>query len=123
MGDYDIYVINLNRNRARWSAMQTQFVSQEIPNVIRFPAFDGRIIRDDVKSGKMPDVKLISPEAIQSARRLFRFSHEEHNFGSIGCYLSHAGCWKRILDSGKEMGVVFEDDVKIPPNFSDRLQV
>lgn len=31
----------------------------------------------------------------------------------IGCMMSHATCWQRIIDSGDALGCVFEDDVML----------
>lgn len=39
--------------------------------------------------------------------------------GEIGCYLSHIACWDLILKSGKEYGLVLEDDVVFVKNFKD----
>ncbi len=116
MKKYDIQVINLDRNTARWSNMDKQFRSQRIENVIRFSAIDGKMIESS------PQFNLVHPKAIESAKRGYRLSHQEHNFGSIGCYLSHTGTWKNIVDSGNDFGIVFEDDVKIPSFFVNKFE-
>jgi glycosyl transferase, family 25 len=48
-------------------------------------------------------------------------SYRELRKGEIGCYLSHLECWKNILESGKEYGLVFEDDVVLADNFIDKF--
>lgn len=85
--NYDIYVINLDRNTERKQRIDAQFKQLKLP-YIRQPAIDGKKLEDS------PLVSVIHPNALLSARRGFRISHDEHNYGSIGCYLSHAEVWK-----------------------------
>jgi GR25 family glycosyltransferase involved in LPS biosynthesis len=84
---YDIYVINLDRNKDRRKRCEVQFKTQNL-TFVRFPAFDGKTLE------KSPEKALVHPNALLSARRGYRISHDEHNYGSIGCYLSHLGVWK-----------------------------
>lgn len=108
---YDIYVINLDRNKERWANMSSQFQLQGITNVKRFSGYDGKKLMEN------PEVALVHPNALLAAKRGYRISHDEHNFGSIGCYLSHVGAWKQIAESEHKFGVIFEDDITIKEDF------
>jgi GR25 family glycosyltransferase involved in LPS biosynthesis len=116
MKKYDIQIINLDKNIARWANMDSQFRKQGISNVKRFSAIDGKTIESS------PKISLVHPKALESAKRGFRLSHEEHNFGSIGCYLSHAGAWQNIADSSNDFGIIFEDDIKLPAEFISKFE-
>lgn len=48
-------------------------------------------------------------------------SFRELRKGEIGCYLSHLECWKNIVESGNEYGLVFEDDVVLDDNFVNKF--
>lgn len=41
--------------------------------------------------------------------------------GQIGCYLSHLKCWDKILETGKEYGLVLEDDAYFKRNFRKKF--
>jgi hypothetical protein len=105
-----VYVINLDRSKQRWKAMELQFALQDLP-VIRYSAFDGRTLETS------EEIALVHPEALASARRGKRKTHDDHNYGSIGCFLSHMAVWKKIVASSRPYGVVFEDDIRLPKNF------
>ncbi|MEY9934557.1 glycosyl transferase family 25 [Catenulispora sp. GP43] len=42
-------------------------------------------------------------------------------FGEIGCTLSHLACWRRALESGRQLFLVLEDDVSLSPDFCNRV--
>jgi GR25 family glycosyltransferase involved in LPS biosynthesis len=113
---YEINVINLDRNKDRWRRMESQLkrLKGTVP-IKRFSGIDGR------KLESLPEIQLVHSNALLSARRGFRISHDEHNYGSIGCYFSHLGVWKMIVKSGDPFGVVFEDDISVPADFHEKL--
>jgi hypothetical protein len=43
----------------------------------------------------------------------YRREHADLSYGAVGCYMSHLKSWSDIIASGKEYGVIFEDDVDI----------
>jgi GR25 family glycosyltransferase involved in LPS biosynthesis len=115
----DVWVINLDRSPARWAHM-VQSTQQFGEKVHRFPAMDGKTIRD--------------PRPVHTEGVGYYFMRvtggkegELVNKGVVGCWLSH----KRLLThlaglSGVGAGVghlILEDDVQLPDNFlsgSDR---
>lgn len=116
MFDFDFYIINLDRSLSRWTDIKNQFDNQNITNYKRFSAIDGKSIKDSEY------INLIDPKTIEIAERGYRNLHKEHNYGSIGCYLSHVEVWKEILKSGKEYGVIFEDDIILKKNFKKKFK-
>lgn len=106
----NIYVINLDKNTIRWANIQKQFKRIGI-EYSRFSAFNGK----DIELSPWRDK--IHPKALDSAKRGYRYSHGDHSYGSIGCFISHVKIWYDILKSGKNEGIVFEDDISIPKDF------
>jgi GR25 family glycosyltransferase involved in LPS biosynthesis len=43
--------------------------------------------------------------------------------GEWGCAMSHIRIWKDIVEKGYETTLVFEDDIKLKPNFIEKLKV
>lgn len=41
--------------------------------------------------------------------------------GEIGCFLSHYYIWKEIVETGSELVMVLEDDVRFEPYFRQKV--
>ena len=89
-----IYFINLDENIDRWNKLSHK-------NIIRFPAINGK---------KIDKNKLIKDKIISSKNNL--------KLGQIGCALSHISVLKLIQKQDEQYGLILEDDVIIPDNFS-----
>jgi glycosyl transferase family 25 len=92
-----IYFINLEENKDRWDNLSPELKEK----IIRFPAINGKELDKDqlIKDG------IISEENILK-------------MGQIGCALSHITILKKIQQQDEPYGLILEDDVIIPPNFS-----
>jgi glycosyl transferase family 25 len=42
--------------------------------------------------------------------------------GEIGCYHAHLAAWRRLLDSGAEVGLILEDDVVFHDDFAEAVR-
>merc|ERR1712224_714859 len=42
--------------------------------------------------------------------------------GMIGCFLSHRRAWERVCNESLDLAIVFEDDVRLFPDFAKSLQ-
>ena len=90
-----VYCINLEKRPDRRSKAIIEFQKNEIENVEFFRGTDGR--------AEAPDGIFISkPE--------------------YGCSDSHIRIWRDVVSNGYETALVFEDDVKILPNFNENLK-
>mmetsp|Transcript_52893 Transcript_52893/g.123798 ORF Transcript_52893/g.123798 Transcript_52893/m.123798 type:complete len:431 (-) Transcript_52893:16-1308(-) len=99
-----ILVVNLDRSPDRWKNCQEEFVREGL-NVDRFPATDG---------------KAMSTEAVvASATTSAKYFCTP---GMIGCFLSHQRIWQKVVDEQLPAAVVFEDDVRLYPDFEPRLK-
>lgn len=89
-----IYCINLERRPDRRAAAQAEFDRTGLEDVEIFRATDGRT--------EAPDgIRISKPE--------------------WGCSDSHIRIWRDVVQNGYECALVFEDDVKILPNFNEKL--
>ncbi len=43
--------------------------------------------------------------------------------GGIGCYCSHLGVWREFLDSGRDIALIFEDDVVLHDDFQAAIEL
>jgi hypothetical protein len=91
-----IYCINLERRPDRRRAAQDAFVRNDIQDVEFFKGTDGRVEAPD-------NIMITKPE--------------------WGCSDSHIRIWRDVVQNGYECALVFEDDVKILPNFNQKLAV
>jgi hypothetical protein len=90
-----VYCINLEKRPDRRAKASVEFENNGIENVEFFRGTDGL--------AEAPDGILITkPE--------------------YGCSDSHIRIWRDIVDNGYETVLVFEDDVKILPNFNENLK-
>lgn len=90
-----VYCINLEKRPDRRSKAIIEFQKNGIENVEFFRGTDGR--------AEAPDGIFISkPE--------------------YGCSDSHIRIWRDVVSNGYETALVFEDDVKILPNFNENLK-
>jgi hypothetical protein len=89
-----IYCVNLEKRIDRRESVGKEFVREGI-DVEFFPATDGRV---DTPQGL--DV----------------------NPAEYGCSMSHTRIWRDIVTKGHETALIFEDDVRLVPNFDLKLK-
>ena len=98
-----IYFINLDENIDRWDNFPTELREK----FTRFPAVNGKKLDKD---------QLIKDGLIAEENNL--------RMGQIGCALSHITILKSIQTQDEPYGLILEDDVTIPSDFSvDRLKL
>lgn len=100
VSDLAIHLINLDSSNDRLAAFQKR--NAHLRDVIRFPAFDGRLLdRDElVKQGVlMPDC--------------------DYTSGALGCALSHLSLWKKATTENRIV-TVFEDDTVATYRFQEK---
>jgi GR25 family glycosyltransferase involved in LPS biosynthesis len=117
--DFDVYVINLDRNKSRLGLFMEQYAVSDISvkKVKRIAAADGR---------KINIAQYISDTAYKEIQTIettgFRTKHYQLTRGAVGCYLSHLKAYSLIKDSpDKSHGLIFEDDVNIAHDFFFKL--
>ena len=98
-----IYFINLDDNMDRWNSLSPHLRAK----ITRFSAVNGKKLDKD---------QLITNGLIAEKNNL--------QMGQIGCALSHITILKRIQRQNEPYGLILEDDVTIPPDFSvERLKL
>lgn len=104
---FDVYVINLRTAPQRMSSFMSRLRATDMREAapIRFDAVDGRQLH--LESHVTPTAMA---EVVQAERSGYRQRHYELTRGAVGCYLSHMGVWKRMVESDKDMVLVCEDD-------------
>lgn len=88
------YCINLERNPERRENVQSEFEREGL-DVAFFRATDG---------------KAEAPEGLFITK------------SEWGCADSHIRVWRDMVEKGYEMALIFEDDIKLVPNFTSKLQ-
>ena len=102
-GETPVYVINLDRSRDRWEANWAG------RGFARVPAVDGRAL--DVAA--MKDTVAPATRTRVCAHGVRESKYDANRPEHLGCFLSHRRAWKRALDDGRALALVFEDDVRI----------
>ena len=94
------FVINMDRDTDRLRRLRAHFKDVGVPldSVSRFRAVDGR--RDDEVAGD------VTPWCAYACTASMK-----------GCALSHLRLWKHCLDMGYERVLIFEDDVRLDPDW------
>ena len=105
------FCINLERRIDRWKQFTGQAGVQDLTNIKRFIAVDGKSL--DVRSDER--IPLITKRNILAKQRR---SHEDiDTMGAIGCALSHIGVWEWMVENKAPVCLVMEDDAKVPFDF------
>jgi len=111
LGFDEVYLINLERREDRYSRMKYNFDQLGVDFNLA-PAVDGRQI--DQQYLLKNNIKML-PE----------FSEPYHGrpltFGEIGCFMSHHKIWEDVIESGHDIVLVFEDDIRFEPYFVQKL--
>ena len=119
MVNIPIYVINLDVSAHRWKQVQEVLGKQQIV-ATRVSAVDGRSMTqaDLLLSG----VSLRTTLSLVKPPKAPRCHHWVIDAkGAIGCTLSHAVAWRRIIATGSPYAVVLEDDAVVHINFCAHL--
>lgn len=99
-----VFVINLDRAPERLAHMRGQ-LERIVAPFERIAAVDGRRLdADAVARATAHDVKARLRPALTRAE--------------LGCFLSHAAAWQRVVDGGHAYGCIMEDDVEFASDFS-----
>lgn len=99
-------VINLDRSPKRLETISKQLAYQSL-SFERFPAVDGH---------KLTKEELSRLEAPYNAPEKFVF-RKALLPNEIACFLSHAACWEKLVESDCEWGLIMEDDIVLSPRF------
>lgn len=105
---YDVAIlINLERRQDRTERVIKHLKKREIHNLIVYPAFDGKLIKN----------VMINPP-----RRNY-FSWSTMNMKAASCALSHIGALKMACSLGYKKVLMLEDDVVLSKDFNERLSL
>jgi glycosyl transferase family 25 len=99
--DVPAYLINLEGSDDRLTAARAHLGAVGL-TFQRVPAFDGRKLR----LSEFPDY---------DAAAAYAYMGRPLRGGEIGCYLSHLDCARRFLATGRPIGLVMEDDIRLMP--------
>lgn len=114
------YVINLEKNVERLNHFLNSYSKSDLSalKLERFNAVNGKKLDlKDYVSNKAYD------QIISAERNGYRVRHYELTRGAVGCFLSHASIFKKLLiDDKHEFYMIFEDDAFVPPKIIDRLE-
>lgn len=99
-------VINLDRSPQRFESISKQLSAQGL-SFLRITATDGR----NLTSGELSHLEAPYDAPAKFVFRKALWPNE------IGCFLSHAACWKKLVESNYEWALVMEDDIVISPRF------
>ena len=98
-------VVNLKRRADRREAMTEEFKKANFSDYVFIEAVDG---------------KDLSPT--NDLKKLFEGNDFGNRIGVIGCALTHYNLWKMLLAGREDYFIIFEDDVKLSPNFTTKLE-
>nr|QDY51825.1 glycosyltransferase family 25 [Mimiviridae sp. ChoanoV1] len=106
------YYITLPRLKERQKYMINQFKKNNL-FVNKYLGQDKLILKENIS-------KLLKEKYIDKD---FYFNNKDKvdKNGSIACFISHCSLWKKLKDKPGEVFLIFEDDCKILPNFSNNV--
>lgn len=111
--DISVTLINMDKNQDRLAYFTKQYKESDLSTVPfqRFSAVDGK---------KLEIESLLTEKALQEILEMertgYRTKHYQLSRGAVGCYISHMNVFRNIAEGDAPYGLVFEDDVVIPPS-------
>jgi GR25 family glycosyltransferase involved in LPS biosynthesis len=124
----DAYCISLQKNQDTWPGLLDYIKNQGIENIQIFPAVVGK---DLPNKGSEEYEKFGDPRKYLSLLTYFnlikknarRFHHQNTQWGSVGCYLSHFLLWSKLVDDPNlQSMLIFEDDIEFNSSFADTFK-
>jgi GR25 family glycosyltransferase involved in LPS biosynthesis len=100
----EIYYINLNERNDRKIEMEKLLRKINL-NYYRIDAINGNNLNYD----KLLQEKIVLDYSFNDYNK----KDKKLNMGEIGCYLSHVSAWNKFIESRKNYGIFFEDDIVI----------
>lgn len=117
-GKIHVYCINLKHRTDRWKRFSEQSELQVLKQHYPFERFEGI-------NGSAVDIQKDGRISLRTKRNIKEHTRRDHeeldSAGGVGCYLSHTGVWRKIVDRPEEFGLVLEDDAILDPGFTDAL--
>lgn len=101
-----VYVINLKERKDRWSLFLHQDPGVRMLDIHHVQATNGKALN------YLKDPRIAPYTRLNIMRNDRRTHREVATMGAIGCSISHANVWKRIVSSGVPYAVVMEDDAR-----------
>ena len=108
---FKTFVINLERCPEKRRKMEQRLKGEEYEI---FKAYDGRELNDEIMN-KMDAGILKEWTDPYSGRNI--------TWGEVGCGFSHYGVMEKCVRENIEVAVILEDDVLIPDNFSQHINI
>jgi GR25 family glycosyltransferase involved in LPS biosynthesis len=108
-----VYVINLKKRADRWKVFMEQDPGVRALQIRRVDAVNGKALNYLTDKRIAPSARL---NIMRNDRRIHR---EVATLGAVGCSMSHAKVWQRIVDSEAPYAVIMEDDARLT---MDQLQ-
>lgn len=114
MNNFDCYVINMDKNKRRLANFDKEYKKSDLGSkpYIRWEAVNGFALGERMK--EMVSAKTwLGLNFLEVTKK--RIGDDQLTPGMIGCYQSHYGVWRSVLESAAPCAVIFEDDAKIYP--------
>ena len=115
--DYKTFCINLERRPDRLKTFHDEMKDQDLKYEI-FPACDGAMLKEAQLNNSEP----LGYPKLNDIEQMFLGNDFNYRCGVLGCALSHIKLWKQLVNDSIDYYLIFEDDVKLVPNFRTRLQ-
>ena len=116
---YDAYVINLPRDTTRMKIFSDAYKKSDLASTHSLIRFEG-VVGKNVPIAEVLSTKALH-EILRAERLQYRQKHYELTRGAVGCFLSHTKLWESILESDKDMALIFEDDCRMARNTQEIL--
>lgn len=116
---FDVYVINLSQHTHRMRVFLRGYHATDLSKTHGLIRFEG-VLGSTVPLAEVTSTKALQ-EVLRSERLKYRQKHYELTRGAVGAFLSHSRLWRSVLDTDKDVALVFEDDCAISPNIMSIL--
>jgi GR25 family glycosyltransferase involved in LPS biosynthesis len=101
-----VFVINLRQRPDRWTLFVEQDPAVKALKIHRVDAFNGKSMNF------LKDPRISTATRLNIMRNDRRTHPEVASLGAVGCSITHASIWKRIVASNLPYAVIFEDDAR-----------
>jgi len=119
------FVISLENRNDRYEYIKKNYIHNTIYDLEIIKAYDGKNTHnnsDEYNILKNNFLNIIQNNKNKNMNNYKYLYINNFTLGEIGCFVSHIGLWKKIINENIEQALIFEDDCIFNINFSNRLE-
>lgn len=119
------FVISLENRNDRYEYIAKNYIHNTIYDLEIIKAYDGKNINNNSTNYNLLKDTFLNSIENNKNKNINNYNYlyiNNFTLGEIGCFVSHIGVWKKMINENIEQALIFEDDCIFNINFNNRLK-